>query len=163
TVAGLKESVWGPVPHEVKVERLERLQAVQRRIGTEIAGELVGQEVEVLVEGPSRSHPERRFGRTPDNRTVNFDGSAPAGARARAPQCPFGDRGGAGGPPARSAPAPGRGRLMAIRFFQGVAPRLHPSVFVADGAQVIGDVEIGEESSVWYNTVLRGDVNSIRI
>jgi len=52
---------------------------------------------------------------------------------------------------------------MAIRFFQGVAPRLHPSVFVADGAQVIGDVEIGEESSVWYNTVLRGDVNSIRI
>src|SRR5262249_470157 len=92
TVAGLKESVWGPVPHEVKVERLERLQAVQRRIGTEIAGELVGpgrevlvagQGVEVVVEGPSRSHPERRFGRTPENRTVNFDGSAPAGARAR--------------------------------------------------------------------------------
>jgi carbonic anhydrase/acetyltransferase-like protein (isoleucine patch superfamily) len=36
-------------------------------------------------------------------------------------------------------------------------------VFLADGAQVIGDVEIGEDSSVWYNTVLRGDVNSIRI
>jgi carbonic anhydrase/acetyltransferase-like protein (isoleucine patch superfamily) len=52
---------------------------------------------------------------------------------------------------------------MGIRAFQGVTPRLHPSAFVADGAHVIGDVEIGEESSVWYNTVLRGDVNSIRI
>jgi carbonic anhydrase/acetyltransferase-like protein (isoleucine patch superfamily) len=52
---------------------------------------------------------------------------------------------------------------MGIRSFQGVNPRLHPSVFVADGAQVIGDVEIGEDSSVWYNSVLRGDVNSIRI
>ena len=52
---------------------------------------------------------------------------------------------------------------MGIRTFQGVTPRLHPSVFVADGARVIGDVEVGEESSVWYNTVLRGDVNSIRI
>jgi carbonic anhydrase/acetyltransferase-like protein (isoleucine patch superfamily) len=52
---------------------------------------------------------------------------------------------------------------MAVRTFQGVSPRLHPSVFVADGAQVIGDVEIGEDSSVWYNTVLRGDVNPIRV
>ena len=52
---------------------------------------------------------------------------------------------------------------MGIRVFQGVTPRLHRSVFVADGAQVIGDVKIGEESSVWYNTVLRGDVNSIRV
>ena len=52
---------------------------------------------------------------------------------------------------------------MGIRSFQGVTPRLHPSVFVADGAQVIGNVEIGQESSVWYNTVLRGDVNTIHI
>jgi carbonic anhydrase/acetyltransferase-like protein (isoleucine patch superfamily) len=52
---------------------------------------------------------------------------------------------------------------MAIRSFQGVSPRLHPSVFVAEGAQVIGDVEVGEDSSIWYNTVLRGDVNRIRI
>ena len=51
---------------------------------------------------------------------------------------------------------------MGIRPFQGVTPRLHPSVFVADGAQVIGNVEIGEGSSVWYNTVLRGDVNTIQ-
>jgi carbonic anhydrase/acetyltransferase-like protein (isoleucine patch superfamily) len=52
---------------------------------------------------------------------------------------------------------------MTIRSFQGINPQLHPSVFVAEGAQVIGDVEIGEDSSVWYNTVLRGDVNRIRI
>lgn len=52
---------------------------------------------------------------------------------------------------------------MGIRAFQGAHPRLHPSVFVADGASIIGNVEIGEESSVWYNTVLRGDVNTIRI
>jgi len=50
-----------------------------------------------------------------------------------------------------------------IRTFHGITPKLHPSVFVAEGAQVIGDVEIGEDSSVWYNTVLRGDVNHIRI
>jgi carbonic anhydrase/acetyltransferase-like protein (isoleucine patch superfamily) len=52
---------------------------------------------------------------------------------------------------------------MGIRSFQGATPRLHPSVFVAEGAQVIGNVDIGEESSVWYNTILRGDVNTIRI
>jgi carbonic anhydrase/acetyltransferase-like protein (isoleucine patch superfamily) len=52
---------------------------------------------------------------------------------------------------------------MAIRAIRGVMPRLHPSVFVAEGAQIMGDVEIGEDSSVWYNTVIRGDVNSIRI
>jgi tRNA-2-methylthio-N6-dimethylallyladenosine synthase len=83
TVAALKEREWGPIPHEVKVERLERLQAIQRRISGEIGAALVDHEVEVLVEGPSRSHPSRRFGRTPENRTVNFDGTAPAGARAR--------------------------------------------------------------------------------
>jgi tRNA-2-methylthio-N6-dimethylallyladenosine synthase len=83
TVAALKETEWGPVPHEVKVERLERLQAIQRRISGEIGTALVDDEVEVLVEGPSRSDPARRFGRTPENRTVNFDGTAPAGARAR--------------------------------------------------------------------------------
>ena len=57
TVAGLKETEWGPVSHEVKVERLERLQTVQRRISGEIGAAIVGHEVEVLVEGPSRSHP----------------------------------------------------------------------------------------------------------
>ena len=50
-----------------------------------------------------------------------------------------------------------------IREHRGRRPRLHPTVFVDDSAQVIGDVEIGEESSVWMCTVIRGDVNSIRI
>lgn len=80
TGAALREGEWGPVPHEVKIERLERLQAIQRRISGEISAALVGQEVEVLVEGPSRYNPLKRFGRTPENRTVNFDGDAPAGA-----------------------------------------------------------------------------------
>jgi len=83
TVAAVKEESWGLVPQETKMERLERLQTLQRRISGEILAALVGQEVEVLVEGPSRSNPSRRFGRTPENRTVNFDGEAPVGARAR--------------------------------------------------------------------------------
>jgi tRNA-2-methylthio-N6-dimethylallyladenosine synthase len=80
TGAALKENEWGLVPHEVKIERLERLQKIQRRISGEYTQEQVGQEVEVLVEGPSRYNPLKRFGRTPENRTVNFDGDAPAGA-----------------------------------------------------------------------------------
>lgn len=47
--------------------------------------------------------------------------------------------------------------------YQGRLPRLHPSVFLADGARVIGDVEAGEDSSFWFNVVVRGDVNFIRI
>jgi carbonic anhydrase/acetyltransferase-like protein (isoleucine patch superfamily) len=42
-------------------------------------------------------------------------------------------------------------------------PKVHDSVFVADGAKIIGDVELGEGSSVWFNTVLRGDVYKIII
>jgi carbonic anhydrase/acetyltransferase-like protein (isoleucine patch superfamily) len=45
----------------------------------------------------------------------------------------------------------------------GVWPRLHESVFIADGARIIGDVEIGADSSVWFNAVVRGDVCPIRI
>ncbi|MFB1482712.1 gamma carbonic anhydrase family protein [Corallococcus sp. RDP092CA] len=52
---------------------------------------------------------------------------------------------------------------MALRPFRGVSPRVHPSCFVEDSAQVVGDVELGEDSSIWFNSVLRGDVNSIRI
>lgn len=40
---------------------------------------------------------------------------------------------------------------------------IHPSAWIAPGAHVHGDVHIGEESSVWFNSVLRGDVNYIRI
>jgi tRNA-2-methylthio-N6-dimethylallyladenosine synthase len=77
---------WREVPREIAVERLERLQAVQRRITAgRLAGE-VGKVVEVLVEGPS-DDPARRFGRTPENRVVHFDASeaeAPSGAVLRA-------------------------------------------------------------------------------
>lgn len=47
--------------------------------------------------------------------------------------------------------------------YKGVMPRIHPSVFVADGAVIIGDVEIGKDSAVWFNCVIRGDVHEIRI
>jgi carbonic anhydrase/acetyltransferase-like protein (isoleucine patch superfamily) len=50
-----------------------------------------------------------------------------------------------------------------LRPYRGVFPRIHPSVFVDNSAQVIGDVEIGEESSVWMAVVVRGDVHRIRI
>jgi carbonic anhydrase/acetyltransferase-like protein (isoleucine patch superfamily) len=47
--------------------------------------------------------------------------------------------------------------------FGGKSPWIDPSAFVAPGAQLIGDIEIGAEASIWYNCVLRGDVNRIRI
>ena len=47
--------------------------------------------------------------------------------------------------------------------FRGVSPRLGKEVFIADSAQVIGNVEIGDFSSVWFNAVLRGDRERIRI
>ena len=47
--------------------------------------------------------------------------------------------------------------------FGGRTPRVDPTAFVAPGAQLIGDIEIGPEASIWYNCVLRGDVNRIRI
>src|SRR5438552_3275063 len=50
-----------------------------------------------------------------------------------------------------------------LRVFKNHAPRVAPSAYVDDSAQVIGDVVIGEESSVWMNAVVRGDVNAIRI
>ena len=51
-------------------------------------------------------------------------------------------------------------RLVPIH---GKAPRVHSSAFVAPGCTIIGDVEIGADSSVWYNCVLRGDTAVIRI
>jgi gamma-carbonic anhydrase len=47
--------------------------------------------------------------------------------------------------------------------FAGFTPKVDESVFVAPGSRVMGNVEIGAHSSVWYNCVLRGDVNRIRI
>ncbi|WP_438352815.1 gamma carbonic anhydrase family protein [Microbacterium sp. CJ88] len=45
----------------------------------------------------------------------------------------------------------------------GKTPAIHPSAFVATGARVIGDVRLGEGSSVWYNAVVRGDSDSITL
>jgi gamma-carbonic anhydrase len=45
----------------------------------------------------------------------------------------------------------------------GKTPKIHESVFIAPGCTIIGDVEIGEGSSIWYNCVLRADVFTIRI
>ena len=50
-----------------------------------------------------------------------------------------------------------------LRPYRGVLPRVHPSAFIDQSAQVIGDVEIGEESSIWMCAVLRGDVHAIRV
>jgi carbonic anhydrase/acetyltransferase-like protein (isoleucine patch superfamily) len=52
---------------------------------------------------------------------------------------------------------------MTILAYEGKAPRIDPAAFVAPGARLIGDIEIGPEASIWYNCVLRGDVNAIRI
>jgi tRNA-2-methylthio-N6-dimethylallyladenosine synthase len=82
TTARLREDDWGVVDEEVKVARLERLQTRQREISAARLDRFVGAEVQVLVEGASRTDPERRFGRTPENWTVNFGGDAPAGALA---------------------------------------------------------------------------------
>ncbi len=69
----------GLVPHPVKVERMERLLEVVRRHARERAERFVGRTVEVLVEGISRTDPERLRGRTRHNKAVNFTGLAAAG------------------------------------------------------------------------------------
>lgn len=53
--------------------------------------------------------------------------------------------------------------MSSIITYQGKTPRIDPTAFIAPGARIIGDVDIGPNSSVWYNCVLRGDVNAIRI
>jgi carbonic anhydrase/acetyltransferase-like protein (isoleucine patch superfamily) len=50
-----------------------------------------------------------------------------------------------------------------IHAYRGVVPKAHLSAWIADSADVIGDVELGEESSVWFSTVIRGDVNFVRV
>jgi gamma-carbonic anhydrase len=45
--------------------------------------------------------------------------------------------------------------------FEGKHPRIHESAFIAPGARIIGDVEVGAEASIWYNCVLRGDIHRI--
>ena len=50
-----------------------------------------------------------------------------------------------------------------IRTYQGIAPTIPATCYIDQSAQVLGDVTLGENSSVWMNAVLRGDVNSIRV
>lgn len=50
-----------------------------------------------------------------------------------------------------------------LRPHRGRMPRVHPTAYIDDSAQVVGDVEIGPESSIWMCAVVRGDVHSIRI
>ena len=50
-----------------------------------------------------------------------------------------------------------------LRSYRSIHPTVHPSAFVDASAQVIGDVHLGAESSVWMNVVVRGDVHYIRI
>jgi gamma-carbonic anhydrase len=50
-----------------------------------------------------------------------------------------------------------------IRPFRGIHPQISPTAFIEESAQIIGDVHIGDQSSVWFNAVVRGDVFHIRI
>ncbi len=52
---------------------------------------------------------------------------------------------------------------MAVRNFEGIQPTLHPTVYVDETALVCGAVTIGEDSSIWPMTVVRGDINTIEI
>ena len=52
---------------------------------------------------------------------------------------------------------------VTIAPFNGLWPRIHPSAFIAPGCRIIGDVEIGPDASIWYNCVIRADVNRIVI
>lgn len=56
-----------------------------------------------------------------------------------------------------------KGNNATIFSYKGIKPSIHPSVFLCTGAIILGDVHIGADSSVWFNTVIRGDVHSIRI
>jgi carbonic anhydrase/acetyltransferase-like protein (isoleucine patch superfamily) len=71
--------------------------------------------------------------------------------------CPWYDSG------YRSSRAPRRLPSFMIRPFRGVMPRIAASAYIDSSAQVIGDVVIGERTSVWLNVAIRGDVNYIRI
>jgi tRNA-2-methylthio-N6-dimethylallyladenosine synthase len=67
------------LPHPIKVERLERLVEVIQRRAAERAQRFVGREIEVLVEGTSRTDETRLRGRTRHNKAVNFEGEASPG------------------------------------------------------------------------------------
>ena len=53
--------------------------------------------------------------------------------------------------------------MALIKSVRGFTPEIGENCYLADNATIIGDVKMGRDCSVWFNTVLRGDVNSIRI
>ena len=53
--------------------------------------------------------------------------------------------------------------MAIIKSVRGFTPKIGKNVFLADNAVIVGDVEIGDGCSIWFNAVIRGDVNSIRI
>ncbi|MHB8927440.1 MAG: gamma carbonic anhydrase family protein [Bacillota bacterium] len=58
---------------------------------------------------------------------------------------------------------PDNTRSGALKAFGGKFPKVHPTAFIAEGSHVIGDVTIGENASVWYGAVVRGDLDAITI
>jgi len=52
---------------------------------------------------------------------------------------------------------------MGLIAHHGVRPAVHPTAWIADGAWLIGEVVVGDESSIWFNAVLRGDINAVRV
>ncbi|MBI5683029.1 MAG: gamma carbonic anhydrase family protein [Deltaproteobacteria bacterium] len=50
-----------------------------------------------------------------------------------------------------------------IRPYKSILPKIHPTVYIEENAQIIGDVAIGEHSSIWCGAVLRGDVHFIKV
>jgi gamma-carbonic anhydrase len=54
-------------------------------------------------------------------------------------------------------------QLVSIMPYKGITPSIHASVSLFDGVRITGDVEIDEDCTVWFNSVIRGDVNAIRI
>lgn len=53
--------------------------------------------------------------------------------------------------------------MALIKSVRGFTPEFGENCFLADNAAIIGDVKMGRDCSIWFSTVLRGDVNSIRI
>ncbi len=53
--------------------------------------------------------------------------------------------------------------MALIKTVRGFTPKIGKNAYLAENATIIGDVEIGDDCSIWFNAVLRGDVNSIRI
>ena len=56
---------------------------------------------------------------------------------------------------------PHRSRLASVVAYRGMQPVLEEEVFLADGARVVGDVVLGKKCSIWFNAVVRGDVNKV--